>query len=194
MNSETLADIVAEKRNRADEIERDVAEKMKRGEVISDQYAREVVADLRKEADRIEAAWKRELAKVEADALSAGGLLEAMRHKSGNAAAMRKALLKCREIAIQWEADEAAGVAGTTDKPESRSAAEAVIDMEFEINAALAAPPRNCDVGSPQEQADRHRDLCLKHGGCATCPRNKKQWSFKDCILEWEQEPYKGEG
>ena len=48
MASETIAHIVAEKRNRADEIERDVAEKMKRGEMISDQYAREVVADLRK--------------------------------------------------------------------------------------------------------------------------------------------------
>lgn len=60
MKIETIADIVAEKRNRADEIERDVAEKMKRGEMISDQFAREVVAYLRKEADRIEAAAKRE--------------------------------------------------------------------------------------------------------------------------------------
>ena len=58
---------------------------------------------------------------------------------SGNPAAMREALVKCREIALQWQADEAAGVAGTTDKPHARSAAEAVVDMEFEINAALAA-------------------------------------------------------
>ena len=63
MKIETIADIVAEKRNRADEIERDVAEKMKRGEMISDQYAREVVADLRKEANRLEAAVKREPAR-----------------------------------------------------------------------------------------------------------------------------------
>ena len=53
--------------------------------------------------------------------------------------ALREALARCREIALQWQADEAAGVAGTTDKPRSRSAAEAVIDMEYEINAALAA-------------------------------------------------------
>lgn len=118
----------------------------------------------------------------------------AMRETVGNMAAMREALVKCREIALQWEADEAAGVAGTTDKPESRSAAEAVIDMEFEINAALAEPPRQCDVGTPKEQADRHRELCLKHGGCSTCPRNKKEWSFKDCILEWAQEPYEKGG
>jgi len=57
----------------------------------------------------------------------------------GNAAKLREALARCREIALQWQADEAAGVAGTTDKPRSRSAAEAVIDMEYEINAALAA-------------------------------------------------------
>lgn len=37
---ETIADIVAEKRRRADEIERDVSAKMKSGEMVSDRYAR----------------------------------------------------------------------------------------------------------------------------------------------------------
>ena len=58
--NETIADIVAEKRDRANEIERDVAEKMASGKMVSDQFAREVIAELRKEADRIEAAMKRE--------------------------------------------------------------------------------------------------------------------------------------
>ena len=58
--NETVADIIAEKRERADEIERDVAAKMASGEMVSDQYAREVIADLRMEADRLEAAAKRE--------------------------------------------------------------------------------------------------------------------------------------
>ena len=57
---ETIADIIREKRLRADEIERDVAEKMKRGEMVSDCYARELVADIRREADRLEAALGRE--------------------------------------------------------------------------------------------------------------------------------------
>lgn len=78
---ETIADIIAEKRRRADEIERDCAEKMKRGEMTSDQYARELVADIRKEADRLEAAYKREKAAIEADALAVGGIVEAMRQK-----------------------------------------------------------------------------------------------------------------
>ena len=85
-------------------------------------------------AARLEAAHKRELSTNGADF----GQL-------GDCAKLREALVKCREIALQWQADEAAGVAGTTDKPHARSAAEAVIDMEFEINAALSAPPRNCD-------------------------------------------------
>ena len=60
MSGETIADIIAEKRARANEIERDVAAKMVSVEMVTDQYAREVIADLRREADRIEAAAKRE--------------------------------------------------------------------------------------------------------------------------------------
>ena len=52
-------------------------------------------------ARRIEAAWKREKAEIEVSALSAGGIVEAQRHK-GNAAAMREAL----EIAHDKEKGE----------------------------------------------------------------------------------------
>ena len=57
---ETITDIIAEKRRQAAAIERDCAEKMKRGEMVSDCYARELVADIRREADRLEAAHRRE--------------------------------------------------------------------------------------------------------------------------------------
>ena len=79
-------------------------------------------ADFRKMLARFDAAHKRELA-VYVLAI----------------AKLRGALVKCRDIALLWQADEAAGVAGTTDKPHARSAAEAMIDIEFEINAALFA-------------------------------------------------------
>jgi hypothetical protein len=73
---------------------------------------------------------------------------------------LREAAVKCCEIALQWQADEAAGVAGTTDKPHARSAAEAVIDMEFELNAALSVPPRNCDrFKTAAEAIDAYQDL-----------------------------------
>lgn len=78
---ETIADIIAEKRRQAEVIERDCAEKMKRGEMVSDCYARELVADIRREADRLEAAHKRE---------------------HGNSAALREAL-KAAELGLfRW--------------------------------------------------------------------------------------------
>lgn len=56
--SETIADIVAEKRARADEIEGAAGHD-------ANQFQRELIADLRAEADRIEAAAKREANSIE---------------------------------------------------------------------------------------------------------------------------------
>lgn len=109
------------------------------------------------------------------------------REAVGNAAAMREALVKCREIALQWQADEADGVAGTTDKPQARSAAEAVIDMEFEINAALSAPARNCDIYTTSKDADRAiTEYCSKMaetGECVkSCPHREAEGG---CAFGW---------
>ena len=99
---ETTADIIAEKRRRADEIERDCAEKMRRGEMVSDRYARELVADIRREADRLEAACKRDKAAIEADALAVGGMVEAARKRGcGDCAKLRDALQKAAESAAE---------------------------------------------------------------------------------------------
>lgn len=56
----------------------DILAKMRK---VADSHASIGPSALRVYADRIEEEVKRELAKVEADALSAGGLVEAMRHK-----------------------------------------------------------------------------------------------------------------
>lgn len=99
---ETTADIIAEKRRRADEIERDCAEKMRRGEMVSDRYARELVADIRREADRLEAAYKRDKAAIEADALAVGGMVEAARkRRCDDCAKLRDALQKAAESAAE---------------------------------------------------------------------------------------------
>lgn len=99
---ETTADIIAEKRRRADEIERDCAEKMKRGEMVSDRYARELVADIRREADRLEAAYKRDKAAIEADALAVGGMVEAARKRGcDDCAKLRDALQEAAESAAE---------------------------------------------------------------------------------------------
>ena len=140
MKIETIADIVAEKRNRADEIERDVAEKMKRGEMISDQFAREVVAYLRKEADRIEAAAKRE-----------------------------------REVGA-----EAAQICGEIGEMIGRE-------------SALSDPPRNCDVGTAEEQLDRYGlfcqnkcPICENRHSCHICGERYRM----KCMVAWAQLPY----
>ena len=67
------------------------------------------------------------------------------------------------------------------------------------IRAALAAPPRNCDVGTAEEQGERQKAYCRKHftpdklgGNCRKCPlKNRRGWS---CQLAWAQMPYAEEG
>lgn len=115
-------------------------------------------------------------------------LESAHKREAGDAAKLREALVKCREIALQWQADEAAGVAGTTDKPHARSAAEAVVDMEFEINAALSATPRNCDRFATVDEARKaHEVICEKYGKCHNgCPlNNEEHYSAFDCFEAW---------
>lgn len=66
--------------------------------------------------------------------------------------------------------------------------------------AALATPARNCDVGTPDEQAERFENFCLKHIGCAEetggrhcvgCPLEKaSRNTTQKCELYWAQIPY----
>lgn len=163
---ETLADIVAEYRRDYEDM------KAKRLYLPTAEYLRRLL-------DRIEAAAKRE----KADALSAGGLVEAMRHKPSNAAAMREALVKCADIINNFGLAEAVN-----------TAMEVICDIEGVINAALAAPPRNCDVGTELEQAERYVSYCDKFtlGGkhCETCPCCGKI-PFGKCEFAWANMPYK---
>ena len=151
---------MSDNENEKRETSADIADEIRRAvESMGDELPYTVSAGtMRRVADRIEAAWKRECEASRAywTKKCRDTITEHDRYCSpvGNAAAMREALVKCREIALQWQADEAAGVAGTTDKPSARSAAEAVIDMEFEINAALSAPPRVCDVNTLESLSD----------------------------------------
>lgn len=59
--------------------------------------------------------------------------------------------------------------------------------------AALSKPPRNCDVGSEEEQSRRYEAFCEAHHmqcdkGCSACPCSKK--SGVSCELCWSQMPY----
>lgn len=92
-------------------------------------------------ADRIEAAWRRERAEIEADALSVGGVVAAARNKpSGDAAALREALVGLID-----------GICFHCDL--SGDCKCAPCEKMQKAKAALAAPPRNCNRFCSVEQA-----------------------------------------
>ena len=61
------------------------------------------------------------------------------------------------------------------------------------VNAALAAPPRNCDVGTAEEQSERYEKFCYAHRsrekGCGGCPL----CDIVCCGFAWLQMPYESE-
>lgn len=169
--SKTLADIVAAKRRLAAEMAKS----------LGDQHSS--VESLIWEADRIEAAAKRER-----DAAP------------GNIAAMREALVRVRDWLKRMNAGALQALAVSQITPAgavNRSASGLIEDNDFYISvcdAALAAAPRNCDVGTPAEQADRfHRD-CRAHRTfftecSASCPFTSAP-DINHCQSGWAQLPY----
>ena len=118
-------------------------------------------------ADRLEAAAKREKA------------------QHGNAAEMREALkpwIAFAEWLLENAGKDKLGEAIRENGPIIRQRME-------ELRAALAAPPRNCDVGTPQEQEARWNDYCddVTRGDCPPSA------GCKSCALYWAQMSYKAE-
>ena len=58
-----------------------------------------------------------------------------------------------------------------------------------DARAALTAPPRNCDIGTAEEQTRRFVDFCYRSNECVSCQMEPK--GETDCILAWAQTPYK---
>ena len=59
--------------------------------------------------------------------------------------------------------------------------------------AALAEPPRNCNVGTAKEQNERYVRYCQKQRASAcnpACPLYKQRMSGVLCSLIWAQLPY----
>ena len=52
-----------------------------------------------------------------------------------------------------------------------------------EMKAAISAPPRNCDVGTAEEQSDRFEAFCLRHKNCSSCPC--KYTEKTSCSVNW---------
>lgn len=66
------------------------------------------------------------------------------------------------------------------------------------IDAALSKPPRQCDMGTVEEQKDRFMEFCDDEKGGRQHCRNCRLCNACDCELAWAQMPYtaerKGEG
>ena len=144
---------------------------------------------MRSYADRIEAAAKREREAGAEAAQIVGEIGEMVGREASchqpvtdchglNAAAMREALVRVKRLfdgRLMWQ-------------PDIRKTHEAV-------NAALAAPPRNCDVGTTKEQSARFDAHCRKHMGCLTCPLREKDGCVpKHCEFAWAQMSYEEGG
>ena len=125
---------------------------------------------------RIEAAWKREEAEIEANALAVGGIVEAERNKPGNAAAMREALEAIRNLAYEVQDMNREGDVKTSMPPTW------VIDI---VSAALSAPPRQCDVGTAKEPYSRQKKWC--ESNCSLCDATV---TCSECFCKWAQTPY----
>lgn len=165
-----------------DDVLRDVRKKGKYNKENSDiDWTTEEVGDLMLSlADRFEAAAKA----LEADrdnwrrqALDEDARANATHKDSlevGDVAAMREAFEEMLAWYVELHDDVAAMGA----------------EME-KARAALAKPPRNCDVGTAKKQSLRFEDFCNLHRsckkGCSDCPLLNCEPS---CEFEWANMPY----
>ena len=148
--------------------------------------------------DRIEAAAKREVEDAERRGNHAatkaicetiekvGPLYDA--ESIGSAAKLREALEKigAMEVPHNFQAERS-------------DIADACYDLTRAIklaNAALAEPPRNCDVGTAEEQTERFKQLCRKYRrgpgprtNCKGCPIQHESLHV-GCTFAWAQMPY----
>ena len=172
-NQETIADIVADIRAQNQGLP-------------EDSYALSpLVCDLLSLADRIEAAAKREREAGAEAAQICGEIgemigMEATREKSsrvGNAAKMRDALRQVSRVAVEMTRKTVTG-----ESEDRKTVDEWALRLCDIVSAALAVPPRNCDIGNALEQVSRHRIWCKCGGDCAV--------SCKMCFAKWSQMSY----
>lgn len=135
--------------------------------------------------DRIDAANEREGDEAELKWSRIGHDEAVAEFKHSNAAAMRKALEKIVRIAEEW------------DTPGIHAVQVTLYRILEAARAALAAPARNCDVGTAEEQDERFDAFCARYYGtndmsgdnCRICPL-----SPMECKFAWAQMPYEKEG
>ena len=103
--------------------------------------------------------------------------------KASNVKAMREALIKAITMLAFCEWPDGTNMEG-------------VEEVMRDIDSALDAPPRNCDVGTAKEQEVRFKSFCESHwdlnkpdSECAGCPLDEKRVGT-ECEFAWLQMPY----
>ena len=195
--NETIAVIAAEKRRCADKLEFIEEQSGRR-----DLFIRGLIDSLRNEADRIEAAGKRERELSKPYPESGGDL-----GQLGDAAALREALVCLRDAARNFcHHIFNSKYSVIMDKYTCcKQGFPAVLDLRYAIpkaNFAISKPPRNCDVGSLAEQRQRFHVYCEKmqhtdKACCGGCPIVKLRLDGtigNSCELAWAQMPHEQEG
>ena len=113
----------------------------------------------------------------------------------GNAAAMREALVQC-ELFLGNVSRHGHQTLNPGDKC---TACNGVDELRGMVVRALSAPPRNCDVGTAEEQTERFKQLCRKYRrgpgprtNCKGCPVSIES-QHVGCTFAWAQMPYEAQ-
>lgn len=111
-----------------------------------------------------------------------------VRQRAHNAEKLREALVAAQDLLARIDFD--------ADSDLDDMAAPVVA----KIGQALTAQPRNCDVGTPEEQLERLNGFCRAIKSCPECPiyhelsiGERVAGTREDCILRWGQLPYETE-
>lgn len=75
------------------------------------------------------------------------------------------------------------------DPPDYTCIRDSLLKINKLVNSALAEPPRNCDVGTADEQYNRHCKWCKKMRDCSCT-----QSMCRECYPKWAQMPYESGG
>lgn len=65
----------------------------------------------------------------------------------------------------------------------------------FKLKEALSKPPRNCDIGTAEEQSERFHEFCKRNqspiqGMCSSSCPCKHRPDMCHCYAAWSQMPY----
>ena len=188
---ETIADIVAEMREFADTDSQSMGRDVLRRHI--QYFARRIESSAKREREA-----GSEAAQICGEIGEMVGMEAACKEKVadcnrlGNVAKMREALENCASMGEQIDNQLGSSEDTVYAFRGERCLAHNISEC---ARVALASPPRNCDVGAPEEQSERFDAHCRKHMGCLTCPLREKDGGVpKHCELAWAQMPYEGEG